>query len=475
MLPATAWGRIAWVGLGVVVLAGIAYRPDRALEVATGTVAHDLCSETFVAHLDPQRIFEESLRPRRGLRIVAPAISWNVHFPDRTVDASILGAFSSRARFREGLGCVLEFGPGVMAPAIQSPPEGVNASAKDRVPALLAPIAPASSEVVEPQDARLRSALDAIFAEPPEGPRRWTTSVVVLLDGRIVAERYARGYGITTPILGFSMTKSVMSALVGILVQKGLLRVDARAPFAAWDSPSDPRNAITVEHLLRMDSGLDLDETGTGFDPSNRMLYDEPDMAAYAERARLIAAPATRWHYSSASTQLVARIVRDTIASTGDEVSAFARRELFEPLGMEHVTLETDGTGTPVGAHYMLASARDWARFGWLYACDGVLGGRRILPEGWVAFSAKPTLGTHYGAGFWLGGGGAQKPGQAVIPADALFASGNLGQRIAIIPSLHLVVVRTGHSHGRDFDNPAFVELVEAAIDAIRPVAAPHG
>ena len=182
-----------------------------------------------------------------------------------------------------------------MAPAIQSPPEGVNASVKDRVPALLAPIAPASSEVVEPQDARLRSALDAIFAEPPEGPRRWTTSVVVLLDGRVVAERYARGYGITTPILGFSMTKSVMSALVGILVQKGLLRVDARAPFAAWDSPSDPRNAITIEHLLRMDSGLDLDETGTGFDPSNRMLYDEPDMAAYAERARLIAAPATRW------------------------------------------------------------------------------------------------------------------------------------------------------------------------------------
>jgi CubicO group peptidase (beta-lactamase class C family) len=195
------------------------------------------------------------------------------------------------------------------------------------------------------------------------------------------------------------------------------------------------------------------------------MFYVEPDMAAYAERARPIAAPGTRWHYSSASTHLVARVVRDAVGGTGQAVQEFARHELFAPLGMEHVTLEMDASGTPIGAHYMLASARDWARLGWLYAEDGMVGGRRILPPGWARWSATPTLDTDYGAGFWTNQG--QHPHALArirlgLPAEAFFASGNLGQRIAIIPSEHLVIVRTGHSHGEDYDMEGFLALVRA-------------
>jgi CubicO group peptidase (beta-lactamase class C family) len=234
---------------------------------------------------------------------------------------------------------------------------------------VLPPIA--GDGLVEPPTPALRAALAAAFFEPAEPPHIHTKAVVILHGGRLIAERYAPGYGITTPILGFSMTKSVTNALVGILAQQGRLTVDAPAPLAAWQGAGDARRSITLEHLMRMDSGLALDETGSGFDPSNQMFYDEPDMAAYAQRARPVAPPGTRWAYSSASTHLVSRIVRDAVGGDAASAQRFAFNELFDPLGMRHVTLETDATGTPIGAHYMLAPARDWARFGSLYLNDG--------------------------------------------------------------------------------------------------------
>src|SRR6185369_7945172 len=177
--------------------------------------------------------------------------------------------------------------------------------------------------------------------------------------------------------LGFSMTKSVINALIGTMTQHGLLSPSYPAPVPEWRNPSDPRREIEVEHLMRMTTGLDLDETNSGFDPSSRMMYLPDDMAGFAVQAALVAPVGQRWRYSSGTTQILARIVRDGIG--GPEQSlAFAWRELFNPLGMRHVTLELDGTGTIQGTTYMLASARDWARFGLLYLNDGVVGGKRI-------------------------------------------------------------------------------------------------
>jgi CubicO group peptidase (beta-lactamase class C family) len=130
------------------------------------------------------------------------------------------------------------------------------------------------------------------------------------------------------------------------------------------------------------------------------MIYLHDDMAGFAVNAPVIAPPGERWAYSSATTQLLARIIRDA-AGGPEQTLALAWRELFNPLGMRSVTLEFDGAGTLQGSTYMLASARDWARFGLLYLNDGVVGGKRILHEGWVDFSAAATLDTDYGAGFW--------------------------------------------------------------------------
>jgi len=130
------------------------------------------------------------------------------------------------------------------------------------------------------------------------------------------------------------------------------------------------------------------------------MVYLHADMAGFAVKAPLIAPPGTRWHYSSATTEILAKIIRDAVGGP-EQTLAFAWRELFNPLGMRNVTLEFDGAGTLQGTTYMLASARDWARFGLLYLNDGVVGGRRILQDEWVDFSAAATLDTDYGAGFW--------------------------------------------------------------------------
>jgi CubicO group peptidase (beta-lactamase class C family) len=448
--------------LAILVAATLWFRPGRALRVATGTTAHDLCSETFVSRLDPRQTFTESLAPRPGYRLVAWGIRYDVDRVRHDVRAWFLGGFASRAIFRPGWGCVLANGDApIAAPAAFSSVRA--ASAPDEL---------AEPAVVEPREPRWKAALDAAFAEPDEAPHRWTKAVVVVHKGRIVAERYAPGYGVDTPILGFSMSKSVTNALVGILVRQGRLAVAAPAPIASWHVTDDPRAAITIEQLMRMTSGLDLDEDGSGFDPSNVMLYTEPDMAGYAERARLVVSPGKRWSYSSASTQVLARIVRDAVGGSGEAVQRFARDELFEPLGMRSMTMETDGTGTPVGAHYMLATARDWARLGCLYLDDGMAAGRRILPAGWAAFSATATLDTDYGAGWWTNRSehpralGRRRLG---MPRDAFFASGNLGQRIAVVPSAHLVVVRMGRSLTPGYDVEGFAKLVAAAVEAVQP------
>src|SRR6202008_2432057 len=152
---------------------------------------------------------------------------------------------------------------------------------------------------------------------------------------------------IDTPMFGWSMTKSVTTALVGILVRQGKVPGGAPAPGPAPRKPAGPRPAITVEHLMRMTSGLALAETNSGFDPSSRTLFIEPDMAAFAESARLKATPGTRYHYSSPSTLILSRIVTDAVGGRAEDVHRLAETELFAPLGMRHVTMEFDAAGTP--------------------------------------------------------------------------------------------------------------------------------
>jgi CubicO group peptidase (beta-lactamase class C family) len=218
-----------------------------------------------------------------------------------------------------------------------------------------------------------------------------------------------------------------------------------------------------------MTSGLALEESDTGFDPVSRMLFLEPDMAGFAERARLKAAPGSHWEYTSGNTLILSRIIRDTVGGHAQDVVDFSQRELFTPLGIASARIEFDSTGTPVGSIYIFASARDWARFGELYLHDGIVDGRRILPEGWVNYSATPSLGADYGAGFWTNRGShgdAEDRVEAGMPADAFYGSGNLGQRVVVVPSADLVIVRLGFTHTPGFDMRGLLRLISDTTSA---------
>ena len=448
------------VALAVPVAAGIIYRPDRAIRVATGVVAHNVCSKTFVSGLDPQTVFSETIA-RDGLHRLRGVLNFQIDRTGRTVDASVAGMLGSRAAFHDGLGCVLRHGS--REPYVLK--SDIEALKIPKSPPLLGEMA--GPDLVAPSEPALKAALDHAFEEPAEPPFRRTKAVVVVHDGKVIAERYAAGIGVDTPLPGFSLTKSVVNALIGILTQQGRVTPSMPAPVPEWRG--DLRREIEVEHLLRMTTGLALDETNSGFDPSSQMVYLRDDMAGSVVNAAVIAPPGTRWAYSSATTQLLARIIRDS-AGGPEQTLAFAWRELFHPLGMRHVTLEFDATGTLLGSSYMSASARDWARFGLLYLNDGILGGKRILHEDWVDFSAAATLDTDYGAGFWTNRSkhiDARGRVRLGIPRDAFFASGDLGQRIVIMPSHRLVIVRLGDSVDPTGDISGLGRLVREVIAAM--------
>lgn len=450
---------VSWAcALGVVAVAYLSwlYRPDLAIRVGTASISETLCAGIFVSGLDADRVFAEEVVPQRGTQILRKRLRYTIDPKRKQVTTAWAGHFASVARYRDSYGCTLG---DPKTDALGVAPDVADVRSADDPATPIAPV-----------NAKLTEALDRAFAEPRQPPYRRVRAIVVMRDGRIIAERYAQGIGPDTPLVGYSVSKSVINALIGILVGEGKLNLYAPAPVSAWRSPRDPRHAITLDQLLRMTSGLNLDEGQSGFDPVSRMLFSERDMAAYAERAKLKAKPGRTWEYTSGNTLIASAILRDAVGGHAADVMRFARTQLFEPVGMRHVTMEFDGAGTPIGSTRIYASARDWARFGELYLNDGVADGKRILPERWVAYSTRPTLDSPYGSGFWVNAGQSADARERVrdgMPVDAYFASGLFGQRIVIIPSQRLVIVRFGATiDPPDYDIRGLTRLVADVIAA---------
>jgi CubicO group peptidase (beta-lactamase class C family) len=442
----------------VAVLAAVELpRLASASQVAAGMAAHNLCSATYVAGLDPEATFQELVKPIIGHPLDRLA-SYRVDRASHSVEATFAGLFHARADFTPGYGCRLEFADTPPAPA----PRALLSAAVDDG---FAPAAPVTSN-----DPLINAALDREFDERAGTPIKDVKAVVIVKNGHVIAERYASGYGVGTPLLSYSVAKSFTNALLGILVKQGRLRVDQPVGAPEWASPNDPRSRMTIEDLLRMRSGLSVEEEANGFSPVARMEYLKNDMAAYAASYRLRVPIGSDWDYTSGNTLILDRLLGQTVGGGAAGMRNFAEQQLLGPARLSGLTMEFDGSGVFMGASYVYAPARTYARFGELYLHDGVApDGQRILPEGWVAWSRRSTLGEPYGAGFWTNDGPSRVAAARVrlgFPKDGFFASGYLGQRIYIIPSQQLVVVRFGYSRGDSFGIEDDLALIAAAIRA---------
>lgn len=444
----------------------------RVIAVPVHFASHQLCSATFVAGLDSAEFFNEAIKPKLGP--AAALFHYEIDRQRQEVRTSLAGLVHSRAVYDGPFGCrVIHPGREVRF---------FNGEADDGPSSASSPPPLAGADIVAPVNAKLSEALDYAFAESASGPRRFTKAVVVLHHGRIVGERYAPGVTPATPLIGWSMTKSVTNALLGILVRDGKLDMYEPAPIAEWSAPQDPRKRISPDQLLRMVSGIgcgqSLDTAGlkTIFDADTQMEYDMPDQSAFAANAGLRAKPGSEWRYTNCNFILLSRIVRDLAGGSANAARKFIARELFEPVGFEHAALEYDSAGVPLGTIHLWASARDWARFGLLYLRDGVTeSGQRILPEGWVDYSAKLTgqsAEEHgYGAGFWTQRGNspaARARIAAGFPAESFMAKGSQGQYTIVMPSEDLVIVKIGWAYTPDDDHVAVERLVRETVAALR-------
>jgi len=448
LLGASALSGLGALGIGYVQLNALA-------EVGSGYRAKILCSEVFVAGRTAEQVNASEFS---GINPALDYVGVEVDADSREVRASLLGVGARTAVFREGLGCTLTDGgdPVALAPPAPAP------AGEDWPQALASSGDPGAEPGEAPPPARdysgVLSAVDAAFSDG-DGASPGVRAVLVIQDGRLVAERYAQGFDRRTRFLSWSMAKSVNAALMGVLAGEGL--IDPKAPALApeWSAPDDPRRAITIEHLLHMSSGLAFSEDYDATDSDVvRMLYAEGDMAAFAAGKPLAHAPGEVFDYSSGTSNILSRIVRDRLLAAGRSYEAFPRTALFDRIGMSSAVFEPDHAGVFSASSYVYATARDWARFGWLYLNDGVFNGQRVLPEGWVAYSRTPAPASDgdYGAQIWINGSEAD-PFFKELPDDVFLFSGHDGQYVVMIPDKNAVIVRLGLTR-------------EGALDATRPL-----
>lgn len=427
--------------VGAIVAVGTWYSP--MVRTGTGYAAHNACAVHFlVGRSDP----EADLPPNP----LVPYLRTTIDEDAGTATASVLGvAFRQTAHVSE-YGCAL--GDRAAGAQQATPPPALLSDSPEGI----------DLPVAESTAAEVDAALDAAAAQ--EGTR----GLVVIHDGQIIGERYGDGFHPETRQLGWSMGKSVASTLVG--------RAQVEFPDADLDPSAtglrpewtDERAQISLDDLLRMTSGLEWDEEYDLGTPITQMLFDEPDMAAFAASQPLAHAPGTHRQYSSGTTNLLCDLLHDR-TGLGPEI---AEELLFRPVGMRSAVLEADASGRSVCSSYFWATPRDFARFGQFVLDDGVVNGQRLLPEGWMDYSTMVVAAEGepepYGAQWWLNdpgdGSGLRMPD---LPADAYWASGHDGQYIVVVPSSDLVVVRTGFTPGATMSGLAVDRLVGDLAQAV--------
>lgn len=426
--------------------------------VIAGYGAKNLCSCVYIQGRSEQEVIRQELGTLLG-----KVGSFSVNRADSSAIGKVLFFTSRKAIYRKGLGCTLV--------------KGLEEEELRRQPFVGKIDVPFNQDTVAWPDGNLLSTtfptglnkakLDEIIAAEfveanPDNPIN-TRALLVVYQGQLVEEKYGGGFTYATPQMGWSMNKSITNALVGILVKQGRLKVDEPAPVADWSF--DDRKKIKLNDLLHASSGLDWSEIYSRPSDATEMLFNSQDAAQFALAKKAAHKSDEKFYYSSGTTNILMWIIRQ---QTGETYHQFPYQKLFNKIGMHSAILEPDPIGTFVGSSFGYATGRDWARFGLLYLNDGIWNGERILPEGWVKYTATPAPAApqgEYGAQWWLNAGEKNNPTNRKfpdVPPDAFLADGFEGQYVFVVPSKNLVVVRLGLSQSGGPDmNRLISDIIE--------------
>ncbi|HET7902232.1 MAG TPA: serine hydrolase [Candidatus Nanopelagicales bacterium] len=434
---------------------------------AAGVVAQTVCSAKYVSgrNLPTDQLVTSDVAPQSPILAV---VSTSVDDTNHTVTSKFLGIVSRTSALQTQRGCVLD------APA---DPTAVPYEPNPTDPAAW-PTGDATTTVPGVDTAALTKVVDAAFVGSDDPMGLAARGVAVVQHGKLVLLKDGAGIKPNTALLGWSMTKTVTGMLAWKVLQDKGIGVDTKVvdAFPAGRAPSwveqwkaDDRKSITIADLMFMRSGLKIDE---GYGPTGdvvQMLYGESDMSGWAAQHPLDHQPATYWEYLSASTNILAAVVRAQFPDDQAYVD-YASTSLFEPLGLSTATLATDASGTWVGSSYLWASTADWARLGQLMLKDGSWEGTQVIPSGWWRLAGTPAMpsgeGHGYGAQTWIPGepNGGECSATPGYPADTLLMEGHYGQVVAMVPSKDAVIVRLGWSVDTDFDGCAFVADVAKTL-----------
>ncbi|PIE39389.1 MAG: hypothetical protein CSA53_01685 [Gammaproteobacteria bacterium] len=441
---------ILFLIVAAVLLIGIRYQLGTFIKHTPGTAnglsAKLLCSGFFVSNRKEQDIIEQDIK---AANLLAPFSEYNIDTEKQEASASLFGFATQTARYTPGYGCTLYQ---------NTAPQFKEKELVDQ---------PGFEWERSEQNLAIQTLLERILAENKDNPKIDTRALIVVKDGHIIGEVYARGYDAETRFLSWSMAKSVTGTLMGIYLHQQRIPVDTSLDYREWQF--DERRTITLHHLLTMTSGLSSIETYRPGDNATQMLFFENDMAAYARSARSAAEPGTTFNYSSASTNILSGWLKEELGGA-EAFQEFAWNKLFDPAGMDSAVFEPDASGTPVGSSYLYMSAPDWAKFGELYLERGMLNGKQIVPKDWIEYATTPVEAApmrEYGAHFWLNVG---RDGAHLLPdgsSDTVVASGHNGQYLVIVPSQGLVFVRLGWTNTKDgFDLNRHLANIVATLKA---------
>ena len=397
--------------------------------VGSGIGSKLLCSSRYVSGYSREQAYQDLIQYSAILEYLTIDYDDN----NRSVSTSLFGIQGKTATALPGLGCAVDY-------------LGINDRYEIQTQAVSASNDPwPRGSAVTTIDNAVQALVEEIVAADNAAGLN-TRALLVVNGGEIVAESYDQEAGPETPLLGWSMAKSLMAVALGNLEYRNLIDLSASPGFPGWD---DEQAGITVVDMLHMADGLEFSEEYEPGDDVTAMLFTVPASADYVLQQEALFEPGTFFNYSSGTANLLSKVHQDAIGSAQKAYADF-QENIFRPMGFQHAVFETDASGVFVGSSYFYASARDWARLGQLMLNEGTLNNRRVVSEDWVARATSPNNTDNekaYGYQWWLNSGD-ERLRYPSLPADTYFANGNRQQFMMVFPSDDTVIVRLGWTGG---------------------------